>query len=316
MVKRAKRNPLATGLAAGLWLVLIAAAGYGVWYHLRLQAERDRARAPLPDVRCGRSRSCSTEVAEEDLALEPRAELKRQALLEKALRFYEELLQVEPDDPELAWLAARAARRVGDIQRLLGRYPEALAAYDKAIERLTLATARRHRPGPRDRRTVTTSSARSTASGATRRPADGLPAGAGHSAAAARGRPGHPGYRQDLSRTHYNLGIVARQTGRPPAAITELDEAGRVLDGLPADDAVQRRHRARIALNLGPALRQQTSACPEAERGCREAIGLLDALVADYPDRLGLPVRAGGRPHQPGAGSRSRPATRPGPGRS
>ena len=61
-----------------------------------------------------------TEVAEEDLALEPRAELKRRALLEKAFAFYEELLRVEPDDPELAWLAARGARRVGDIQRLLG----------------------------------------------------------------------------------------------------------------------------------------------------------------------------------------------------
>ena len=77
-----------------------------------------------------------TEVAEEDLALEPRAELKRRALLEKALAFYEDLQRVEPDDPELAWRVARAARKVGDIQRLLGRYPEALAAYDRALERL------------------------------------------------------------------------------------------------------------------------------------------------------------------------------------
>src|SRR5262249_34426741 len=47
LVKRAKRNPSATGLAAGMWVVLIAAAAYGVVYHLRLQKQRDKARHHL-----------------------------------------------------------------------------------------------------------------------------------------------------------------------------------------------------------------------------------------------------------------------------
>ena len=68
---------------------------------------------------------------------------------EKALGFYEELLRVEPDDPLVKWEAARAARRVGDIYRLLGRYPEALTAYDQAADRL-----RRLPPGPGPRQEV------------------------------------------------------------------------------------------------------------------------------------------------------------------
>src|SRR5262245_32611657 len=133
--KRARRNPLAMSLTAGLCLVLIAAAAYGVVYHLRLQAQRDRARYHF-QMSVRSIEGLLTEVAEEDLALEPRAELKRKALLEKALAFYEELLRVEPDDAGLAWLAARGARRVGDILRLLGRYTDALAAYDHALDRL------------------------------------------------------------------------------------------------------------------------------------------------------------------------------------
>src|SRR6476619_5142116 len=84
----------------------------------------------------------TTEVADDSLDLEPRAELKRKALLEKALAFYEELLRVESDDPELTWLAARGAVRVGDIHRLVGRLPEAVGAYERAIERLTPLAAR------------------------------------------------------------------------------------------------------------------------------------------------------------------------------
>jgi serine/threonine protein kinase len=289
-VKRARRNPLVTSLAAGLCLVLIAAAGYGVVYHLRLQAQRDRARYHF-QMSVRSVEGLLTEVAEEDLALEPRAELKRKALLEKALAFYEELLRVEPDDPGLAWLAARGARRVADILRLLGRYPEALAAYDRALDRLAPLEA--HPP---------------EGTNPTREVADCLnfigevhrltgDAGAAESAyrravaiqeTLESARLGDPGCRQDLSRSHYNLGIVARQTGRTDVAIAELDAAARLLDDAPADDIGHRRHRARVYLNLGPALRA-AGRLPEAERACGQAIQLYDALVAENPLRPDFP---------------------------
>jgi tetratricopeptide (TPR) repeat protein len=87
-----------------------------------------------------------------------------------------------------------------------------------------------------------------------------------------------------LSRSHYNLGIVARQTGRPDEAVAELTAAARLLDGVPGDDAVQRRHRARVYLNLGPALRA-ADRLREAEAACGEALALYDALAAENPAR-------------------------------
>ena len=286
-MKRARRNPLATALAAGLWLVVLASAGYGVWYHLRLQAQRDRARYHF-QMSVRSIEGLLTEVAEEDLALEPRAELKRKALLEKALAFYEELLQVEADDPGLAWLAARAARRVGDIHRLLGRPAEALAAYERALDRLAPMVA----APPEGTDPAREMADCHTFTGEVHR-AYGDPAAA---AAAYRralaiqqplheASPDHIGYREDLSRTRYNLGIVARQTGHPANARDEFGEAARLLDGMPADAAGQRHHRARVYLNLGPALRA-TSRLPEAAAACGQAIGLLEGLVADQPMRV------------------------------
>jgi tetratricopeptide (TPR) repeat protein len=230
-----------------------------------------------------------TEVAEEDLAAEPRAELKRQTLLKKALALYEELLKVEPDDPGLAWLAARAARRVGDIQRLLGRYPEALAAYDRALERLA-PLEREPPPGTDPTREIADvhnfvgEVYRLRGEPAAAREAYGRALAIQQPALAA--NAAHEDYRKDLSRTRYNLGLVARQMGQPALAVRELDEAARLLDGLPADDAGVRHHRARILVNLGVAHWENDR--PEAERACRDAIALFDTLVADGGGRPDL----------------------------
>ncbi|HJZ90888.1 MAG TPA: serine/threonine-protein kinase [Gemmataceae bacterium] len=286
-VKRARRNPLATGMAAGLCLVLIAAACYGVVYHLRLQAQRDRARYHF-QMSVRSVEGLLTEVAEEDLALEPRAELKRKALLEKALAFYEELLRVEPDDPGLAWLAARGARRVADILRLLGRDDEALAAYDQALDRLAALAAN---PPEGTDPTREIADCHNFKGEVHRLKGDPDAAEAAYKRAREIQQPlhdadpHHAGYRQDLSRTHYNLGIVARQTGRPALALDELAEAARLLDGVPADDITQRRHRARVYLNLGPVLRA-ADRLAEAEDACGQAIALFDAMVAENPFRF------------------------------
>ncbi len=286
-VKRAKRNPLATALAAGLWLVVLAAAGYGVWYHLRLQAQRDRARYHF-QMSVRSIEELLTEVADEDLALEPRAELKRQALLEKALAFYDELLRVEPDDPGLAWLGARAARRVGDIYRLLARHAEAIAAYDRAIERLTPFESNAL-PGTDPTREI--ADCHNFTGEIYRLKGEPNSAIAPYRRALAiqqelvKSHADNAGYRHDLSRTHYNLGVVAWQTNRATDAVAELGEAAQILDGLPVNEVAQRHHRARIDLNLGPALRA-TERLDDADAACVRAISQYDLLVRDFPKRL------------------------------
>ncbi|HKB04060.1 MAG TPA: serine/threonine-protein kinase [Gemmataceae bacterium] len=285
-VKRARRNPLATGLAAALCLVLIAAVGYGVVYHLRLQAQRDRARYHF-QMAVRSIEGLLTEVAEEDLVAEPRAELKRKALLEKALAFYEELLRVEPDDPELAWLAARGARRVGDIQRLLGRYSEALVAYDRSLERLA-ALADHSLPNTDPKREI--ADVHNFVGEVYRLRGEYTPAEEAYNRALNIQQPRYeadssdPGYAQDLARTRYNLGIVAQQLGKPPAAVAELTAAARMLDGLPADDLNRRHHRARVYLNLGPALRTDRQ-LGAAEAECSQAIALYEGLAGESGGR-------------------------------
>jgi len=228
-----------------------------------------------------------TEVAEEDLVAEPRAELKRKALLEKALAFYEELLRVEPDDPELAWLAARGARRVGDIQRLLGRYSEALVAYDRSLERLA-ALADHSLPNTDPKREI--ADVHNFVGEVYRLRGEYTPAEEAYNRALNIQQPRYeadssdPGYAQDLARTRYNLGIVAQQLGKPPAAVAELTAAARMLDGLPADDLNRRHHRARVYLNLGPALRTDRQ-LGAAEAECSQAIALYEGLAGESGGR-------------------------------
>lgn len=285
-VKRIRRNPIVAALAAGLCVVLLGAAVYGVWYHVRLQAQRDRARYHF-QMSVRSIEEMLTEVAEEDLAPEPRAELKRRALLEKALAFYEELLQVESDDPDLAWHAARAARRVGDIQRMLGRFEESLSAYERALKRLE-PLAKSPPPETDPRREIAdchnfigevyrTRGEKALAETSYRRALD-------MQQALFDQNPENVGYRQDLARTRYNLGIVIRQLGRPDDAIAQFTQALSLLDGDSSNDAWTRRHRARVYLNLAPAYRL-LGRFPEAEEACNRAVVLLDALATENPER-------------------------------
>jgi serine/threonine protein kinase len=325
-LKRARRNPVASGLGAGLWLVVIAAAAYGVWYHFRLQAERDRVQRERDRAQRERDRArdnrntavgsieefLSAEMSDDNLALEPQAELKRKVLLERALVFYDDLLRAEPDDPELVWLAARGAVRVGDIHRLLGRYPQALTAYGEAIERLTPLVE--HPPADSDpSREIGYCH---TFIGEAYRLQGNLPAATVAYLRAAElqetlrlAHPDNADYVKDLSRSHYNLGFVARLAGDSTEAMAELRAALRLLGDPAADDMTQRRHRARIHLNLGYAALIDNALLPQAEPECWQAIDLYDALIAESEGRpdfrcersvavnnLGLARRAAGDP--------------------
>src|SRR5205807_5345300 len=69
---------------------------------------------------------------------------------------------------------------------------------------------------------------------------------------------GRPEYRQEMARTHYNLGILCNDTQRPREAETAFNEALNLLSKLATEypkNPVCQQHLARAYLNLGPVLR-------------------------------------------------------------
>ena len=89
----------------------------------------------MPD-QLARTESLTIEVDEgEELEIPARPVLSKEnaALLEELLPFYDRLAEQYGDDARLGREAAKANRRVGDIQQRLGNFAHAAEAYDRAI---------------------------------------------------------------------------------------------------------------------------------------------------------------------------------------
>jgi len=89
----------------------------------------------MPD-RVARAESLTVEVDEgEEVEITARLALSRKdaELLEDLLPFYDRLAEQYGDDAKLRSEAAKAHRRVGDIQQRLGNFPQAAEAYGRAI---------------------------------------------------------------------------------------------------------------------------------------------------------------------------------------
>jgi tetratricopeptide (TPR) repeat protein/tRNA A-37 threonylcarbamoyl transferase component Bud32 len=102
--------------------------------HLESEGQRQRAEAYFRKARAAVDQML-TEVGETRLANVPQMEPVRQRLLAEALRLYQEFAREKSDDPSLRAEAARAAARVGEIQKLLGHDTEADQAYREATTR-------------------------------------------------------------------------------------------------------------------------------------------------------------------------------------
>jgi eukaryotic-like serine/threonine-protein kinase len=240
-----------------------------------------------------------TEVAQEQLAPEPRMEKKRRALLARARTYYEQFLQQRGDDPGLRAEAARAHKRLGDIARLLGEHGPARESYDQAIALLTRLEAE-HPADPAyryelgvcyddlgevERRTSHPEQARE----AYRRSQELL-------AQLVAETPDRPEYRKELARTQDNLGIFLADTQRSKEAEEAWGRALDLFEKLAAEHPKNlgyRQHLARALLNLGPLLRA-TGRPEKAEEAYRRAIRLQTELVdqdhstPDYRYELGV----------------------------
>ncbi len=126
-----------TLVASGFTLMLLAVVGLTVGAALlareRSEADRHRVRAEANYRRALEAVDGMLTGASRSLIEIPQAEPVRKALLERALAFYREILRERGDDPAVRFETGRASRRVGEINKLLGRHADAEVAYDEAI---------------------------------------------------------------------------------------------------------------------------------------------------------------------------------------
>jgi serine/threonine protein kinase len=142
--KWVRRRPAPTALIAVSVLAVLSLAVGATWHQARLSAalqankeQRDKAKDHFQLARNAVDEML-TEVAEEQLRDIPEAEPVRQALLQKALAFYQKVPEEQSGYPEVRQEAGKAYRRVGDINKLLGQNTEAEKAYHQSVEMLAL----------------------------------------------------------------------------------------------------------------------------------------------------------------------------------
>jgi tetratricopeptide (TPR) repeat protein len=136
-VKWARRNPAAAGLVASAVVAGAALLGMGLAYNARLRdaAEAEARQRRRADANLSAALEAADRMLDEiadRLESLPRAEGVRRDLLERAMALYASLPEDEAAAPEIRKRTVMAAHRLGDIHRLLGRRPEARAAYARA----------------------------------------------------------------------------------------------------------------------------------------------------------------------------------------
>jgi serine/threonine protein kinase/tetratricopeptide (TPR) repeat protein len=97
------------------------------------QANAERAEDNFKEARTAVD-DMYTQVAEKWLAHQPHLETVQREFLQKALQFYERFAREYSSDPSMRLETARAYRRIGEIQRKLGKAPQAGQAFKKAAE--------------------------------------------------------------------------------------------------------------------------------------------------------------------------------------
>jgi serine/threonine-protein kinase len=257
----------------------------------RTEEQRRQAEANFQTA-LGAVDSMLTEVAQEQLANEPRMQDKQRALLARAKEYYTAFLGQKADDPRLREETARALARLGDISRLLGRNADAREAYGKAIALFGQLDG--DKPGERTYREGLAHCYNYLGEVYRRTGRPGEAAGAyrealGLERALIDEFGGQPGHRLLAARSYYNLGILVTD----PRQIEEAEGHFRASIDLLARLAAEfpkkpeyRQHLARAYLNRGTKLRAARRLA-EAEATYRGAIRLQTELVkedGDSPD--------------------------------
>lgn len=315
--KWSRRHPTAVALLATIVLGLLTLVGVVAAYNVSLREERDEAnnqRANAETQRIQAEKNLDeatkqrlrananlaralaavdqmlTEVAEGQLATEPRMEEKRKALLDKALQFYQAFFREGQSDPKLRVEVAAAHLRYGDVLRWLSKDQDALKQYAAALDHfgptppdpvrqpeLVHKLARVHIGRGESLRMVR----QSTEAMAAQKQARDLLADL------CQRWPDEATYATDLALSHNNLGILHAKAGEWALAEAAYRDAVQLLEQLAKrspDQAMCREEWARVLLNLGPVLRRREK-LDEAGQAYRQAISLLEQLLKKTPSQ-------------------------------
>jgi tetratricopeptide (TPR) repeat protein len=288
--KWAKRRPAVALLLLGLCSALAGLFGGGTWSYFQLSAQATRLSAQATRLKQRNEdaqrvvEDMYTNVAEEWLADEPQKDPIQRKFLEKALKFYRELVQEDATDPEARRRTALAYFRMGQLHRTLNQRNEAADAYRQAID-MQDQLRRQFPDEPRYRQDLANSH---NWLGELQRDGGSLKDAQPNFLAALKlqqalhaADSAEPSYRRELARSHSNLGLVEMDTDRATQAGRNFDRAVGLLEQLVKESpATEFRHElARTLTNRGVFLRTHKQP-RDAETDYRRAIRLLNGLRA------------------------------------
>jgi tetratricopeptide (TPR) repeat protein/tRNA A-37 threonylcarbamoyl transferase component Bud32 len=301
VVKWARRRPAAAALVGVCLAAALTLAGGGLWYNAQLQTALQAATAGREEAQREHRRAESNfrrafdtvdrmvrHLDREDLTHSPALDELRQAVLLDALGCYQELLKEKSDDPGVPYETGRAARRAGDIERLLGRQEAALEAYDQAQALLGRLVDDFPERASYRRELGCTHDSRGRLLQALGKLDE---AEQSFNKAVARRRDlteqfrNDPDYQRELAETLQRLGNLLRDTGRPEEAETVLREALDLCAGLVKEFPDERGYRQELASsqnNLGKFLGESGKG-KDAEQQYRQALSLCEQLLAEAP---------------------------------
>jgi tetratricopeptide (TPR) repeat protein len=250
------------------------------------ERERRRAAANFRD-RLAAVQQMLTRVGQERLANEPRMDVVRRDLLEKALAFHQRALHAQTEDPELRWEAGQAYIHVADIQEQLGRPERAEEAYKQAVALLS-KLAQDFSDRPEFRRDLAAAHAnRGLALQAVGRNSDAEQAyKAGETILERLGAqyPKDPQYRWDLAEAQNRRGLQAKERNRLAEAERFFTHAVALFGELAHDFTTVPDYQKDLAsarVNLATVL-QVLNQPGDAEVQYRLALPPLQKLVAEH----------------------------------
>ncbi|MBL8798334.1 MAG: protein kinase [Planctomycetia bacterium] len=257
---------------------------------LRAVAERQRQRAEQ-NFRKSREavQQMLTEVGQNELAHVPLMEDVRQRLLAKAVAFHGEFLEKQSNEPEVRQQAGQAYQQVGNVYRMLGRFPDAEVAYRNSMERFEALT-KEFPQEPDYRRDLALTyfdrgQLQRTRGKLAEAEQDDRAAIAIQDKLAAE-FPKQADYRHELSKSLNDLALVLLRTGKPEEAEKSYRQALALQEVLAkeySDSHPEFREDLAGTLNDLGALLRGVKRHGEAEQAYRQALAHFEQLVQQYP---------------------------------